>query len=289
MSQVWQIVKKALSKKIPKHSFAMWIEPLAARQSSEKRLRLACPNPFFRRRVLENFGPLIQGELNRSSDCPIQLDLVISQDNDGHVCNAAQVPEQLPLPNMALQPHYGRLLRRDFTFDQFVVGNNNDFAYSAALSLAARCNTTQHALFLLSKAGMGKSQLSHAIGHHIMHESPAERVYYKTAEDFTNEMVTSYKTRSINRFKEKYHKNCDVLLLEDVHYLSGRERTQIELAHTLDSMFNENKKIIFSSCHRPGDIPKLNETLRSRLSSGLISNIDPPNYKMRIKILKQYA
>jgi chromosomal replication initiator protein len=136
---------------------------------------------------------------------------------------------------------------------------------------------------------MGKSHLSQAIGHQILAESPAERVYYMTAEDFTNEMVTSYKTNSVGNFKEKYHKGCDVLLLEDVQYLSGKGRTQIELAHTLDSLFNENKKIIFSSCFSPTEIPKLSENLRSRLACGLISSIEPPDYRMRVKILKKFA
>jgi chromosomal replication initiator protein len=291
MSQIWQAVKRALAKKIPEHSFVMWIEPLAADQSGKEHVRLACPNLFFRRRVLEHFGRIIQSELNQAAGHPIRMELIVSQSSgDDPTCDPPQVPpQQLPLPNMVVQPRYGRLLRKDFTFDQFVVGKSNDFAYSAALSVAAHNDIQQHALFLLSKTGMGKSHLSQAIGNHIMHQNPSERVYYMTAEDFTNEMVTSYKTNTINRFKNKYHKNCDVLLLEDVHYLSGKERTQIELAHTLDSLFNENKKIIFSSCYRPAEIPKLNETLRSRLSSGLISNIDPPKFKTRIKILQHYA
>ncbi len=290
MIQIWKAAKAVLSEKIPEHSFAMWIEPLTVHQSGQEQVQLACPNMFFRRRVLEHFGPLIRSALDHAAGRPIHLDVVVSQNREDDTnCEAPPVPQQLPLPNMMVQPHFGRLLRQDFTFDQFVVGKNNDFAYSAALALAVRNNTQQHALLLLSKTGMGKSHLSQAIGHHIMHESPSERVYYMTAEDFTNEMVSSYKTNTINRFKNKYHKNCDVLLLEDVHYLSGKERTQIELAHTLDSLFNENKKIIFSSCCRPAEIPKLNETLRSRLSSGLISNIDPPKYKTRIKILEHYA
>jgi chromosomal replication initiator protein len=136
---------------------------------------------------------------------------------------------------------------------------------------------------------MGKSHLSQAIGHQILAESKAERVYYMTAEDFTDEMVSSFKSNSVSKFKDKYHNGCDVLLLEDIHYLSGKERTQIELAHTLDSLYNENKKIIFSSCCSPSDIPKLNENLRSRLTCGLISNIDPPDYRVRVKILKKYA
>lgn len=291
MNQIWQKVKTALSKQIPEHTFTMWIEPMTVFQSGKDLVQLACPNPFFRRRVLEHFGPMIQSVLNQVAGSPIQFDVVIgkTRSDDSPVCDDQQVPQQLPLPNMTVQPHYGRLLRQDFTFDQFVVGKNNDFAYSAALSLAEQNNTQQHALFLLSRTGMGKSHLSQAIGHHIMHERPSERVYYMTAEDFANEMVASFKTNTINRFKNKYHKNCDVLLLEDVHYLSGKERTQIELAHTLDSLFNENKKIIFSSCYRPAEIPRLSETLRSRLSGGLISNIDPPKFDTRMKILKHYA
>jgi chromosomal replication initiator protein len=180
-------------------------------------------------------------------------------------------------------------LRKDYTFDQFVVGKNNDFAYSAALSLAVRKNVQQQSLFLLSKSGLGKSHLSQAIGHQILSQFPGEHVYYMTAEDFTNEMVASFKANTVNQFKEKYHKMCDVLLLDDIQYLSGKDRTQIELAYTLDSLFNDNKKIIFSSCYAPSQIPKLNENLRSRLNCGLISSIDPPDYQTRLKILKTYA
>jgi chromosomal replication initiator protein len=288
MERIWQEVKALLERRIPKHTFRMWIAPLKLEQISNHEIKLTAPNHFSRKRVTENYGQTICSELQRVSGRSLRLNIVAAP--------TVKEPEerdtpakQLPLPNMTIQPHYGRLLHRDFTFDQFVVGQNNDFAYSAALSLAARHNHQQNALFLLSKTGMGKSHLSQAIGHHILKECPTERVYYMTAEDFTNEMVNSYRTNSICAFKNKYHKHCDVLLLEDVHYLSGKDRTQIELAHTLDSLFSDNKKIIFSSCYNPIEIPKLNDNLRSRLTSGLISNIDPPEYKLRLKILKKYA
>ena len=266
----------------------MWIEPLTLEHADHDMVRLTCPNHFFRKRIVENFSQVICSEMQKLSGTPMELDIAVAPQNEA-ADKPFAVPQQLSLPNMSIQPHFGRLLRDDFTFDQFVVGKNNDFAYSAALSLAARNNTQQHALFLLSNTGMGKSHLSQAIGHHILAESPNDRVYYMTAEDFTNEMVTSFKTNSVDAFKNKYHQNCDVLLLEDIHYLSGKDRTQIELAHTLDSLYNLNKKIIFSSCYTPSEIPKLNENLRSRLTSGLISNIDPPQYGMRVKILKKYA
>ena len=286
MEQIWQEVKAELSQSIPEHTFRMWIEPLELKSVNSRALELICPNQFSRKRILDHFSDMILSQVNRISGQNLQLDIKVAAQQESQ---PLEVPRQMPLPNIAVQPHYGRLLRQEFTFDQFVVGQSNDFAYSAALSLAARNSTQQNALFLLSKTGMGKSHLSQAIGHHILDENPSDRVYYMTAEDFANEMIASFKTNSVNVFKDKYHKNCDVLLLEDVHYLSGKERTQIELALTLDSLFNENKKIIFSSCYAPAEIPKLNENLRSRLTSGLISNIDAPKYRMRVKILRKYA
>ena len=170
-----------------------------------------------------------------------------------------------------------------------MVGGSNDFAYSAALSLATGENPQQNSLLLLSKTGLGKSHLSQAIGHHILSKRPFARVYYTTTEDFSNEMVQSFKNSSIPRFQEKYRNGCDVLLLEDVNFLSGKERTQVELNLILDTLFDSDKKIIFTSCYLPAEMTKLNERLISRLSCSVISNIDPPNFKTRVRILKKKA
>jgi chromosomal replication initiator protein len=189
MDLIWQKVKASLANSIPPHAFRMWIEPLEIEDADAKVMQLRCPNLFFRKRVLDHFSDLIRSELKEVSGRAIDLDLVIG--NGGEEKGMpVDPPQQLSLPNMAIQPHYGRLLREDYTFDRFVVGKSNEFAYSAALSLTVRKNLQQHSLFLLSKTGMGKSHLSQAIGHQILAESPAERVYYMTAEDFTNEMVT---------------------------------------------------------------------------------------------------
>jgi chromosomal replication initiator protein len=224
----------------------------------------------------------MQTELGQ--DC--QLMYKIANQSNGSKPKVAE-ELQLPLPNDNVRPCNGRFLRRDFTFDQFVVGRNNDFAYSASLALASRRDAQQNALFLLSKTGMGKSHLSQAIGHHILSIHPSDRLYYITAEDFSNEMIRAYRHNAIDKFKDKYRSRCDVLLLEDVHYLSGKERTQIELALTLDTLFESGKRIIFSSCYLPAEIPKLNEKLRSRLSCGLISAIEPPDFRTRVRILQK--
>jgi chromosomal replication initiator protein len=289
MEAVWNKVKSALQKQIAHHSFRMWIEPLELSRSKKGTWEIACPNFFSKKRVKDQYGSIIESELRRALGTSCQLAFGVSKSNGKPTRPAEPQNQQIPLPNDFTRPHSGRHLRRDFTFDHFVVGGNNDFAYSASLSLASRRDAQQNALYLLSKTGMGKSHLSQAIGHHVLSEYPDERVYYITAEDFSNEMVHAFRHDSIDKFKGKYRSQCDVLLLEDVHYLGGKERTQIELALILDALFEAGKRIIFSSCYLPVDIPKLNDKLRSRLTCGLISNIDPPNFRTRVRILSKKA
>jgi len=286
MEAVWNKVKSTLKKRIPAHSYKMWIEPLKVGQSDNDSLIVFCPNFFSRKRVQGLYGEMLKIALETvlGHECGLLFEISNKVDEPK---SKGGVELQLPLPNDNVRPYNGRFLRRDFTFDLFVVGSNNDFAYSASLALASRKNAQQNALFLLSKTGMGKSHLSQAIGHHVMSIHPTDRVYYITAEDFSNEMVQAYRHNSIDKFKDKYRNHCDVLLLEDVHYLSGKERTQIELALTLDTLFESGKRIIFSSCYLPADIPKLNDKLSSRLSCGLISTIDPPNFRTRVRILQK--
>lgn len=289
MEAVWKKVKSAIRDRIPAHSFQMWIEPLELEKSEDDNWILACPNFFSKKRVQDLYAELIVAELNKATRNLCRLSLIIGGKKNPGAPSGLSLNHQLPLPNDFVRSHSGRFLRRDFTFDHFVVGSNNDFAYSASLSLASRKDHQPNALFLLSNTGLGKSHLSQAIGHHVLSEYPDERVYYITAEDFSNEMVQAFRQDSISKFKGKYRNKCDVLLLEDVHYLSGKERTQVELALTLDSLFEAHKRIIFSSCYLPGDIPKLNDKLRSRLSCSLISNIEPPNFRTRVRILRKKA
>jgi chromosomal replication initiator protein len=288
MKGIWEETKAAIKLSIPKHCFRMWIEPLQLIKCTADSIVLSSHNFFFKKRVLDNYGVLIESELKRVAGKEYRLFIEIAE-TKAHSKPNTDNNFQLQLPNINVCPQNGRFMRKDFTFDHFVVGGNNDFAYSASLSLASRKKPPQNSLFLLSKTGMGKSHLSQAIGNYILSEYPSERLYYMTAEDFSNEMINAFRHDAINTFKGKYRNQCDVLLLEDVHYLSGKERTQIELALTLDTLFESGKKIIFSSCCLPAEIPKLNDKLRSRLSCSLISNIDPPDFRTRVRILQRKA
>lgn len=287
MEAVWNAVKTAIKERIPGHSYQMWIEPIKPYEGDAESLVLACPNFFSKKRVQENYRSIIESELVNVLGRICEVTIIVENGNGRRSAGPGGI--QLSLPDVNVRPYSGRLLRRDFTFDHFVVGGNNDFAYSASLSLASRKQSLQHSLFLLSQTGMGKSHLTQAVGHHILHQFPKERIFYITAEDFSHEMVQAFRNDTIDKFKDKYRNECDVLLLEDLHYLSGKERTQVELSMTLDTLFEADKKVIFSSCYRPSEIPKINDKLRSRLAASLISNIDPPSFRTRVRILKKKA
>lgn len=293
MESVWTKVKSAIKEQIPGHSFRMWIEPIGFSRAGDRRVVLSCPNYFSKKRIENQYSQLIVEEIRKICGTDLDLDLEVCT----RPADTARETQRIIVPSsQALLPqvgnpimHSGRMLRDDYTFDEFVVGSSNDFAYSAALSLAMGQHTRNSSLLLMSGTGMGKSHLSQAIGHYITRKKPAERVYYITAEDFTNEMIGSLKNDTSQQFKEKYRSRCDVLLLEDIQFLTGKERTQTELALTLDHLFESGKKIMFSSSCLPSEIPKLNDQLKSRFSSSIISHIDTPDFRTRVRILKKKA
>ena len=295
----------------------MWVEPVSLSDHDSGRIVLTAPNDFSVRRLKENYQSVFETEFSRLGQ-KIRIEFKVQNKKTETAKQltgkkkaqkkrktnrtekpaagffparaAVRAPKEQPmLPGMGPTFNSGRMLKKSFTFDDFVVGDNSNFAYSASLSLAQGRINGSGMLFLLSKTGLGKSHLSQAVGHHIIANSDANRVYYVTAEDFTNEMVSALKDNTINMFKEKYRKKCDVLILEDVHFLSGKDATQKELAATFDYLLDGDKKIIFSGGMGPGEIPKLNDRLRSRLCTGLITPIGAPDFTTRRGILKQKA
>lgn len=294
MENQWKSVLNGVKSQIPAHSFRMWIEPIRWIKGEGNAVVLACPNHFSRKRIMTNYAAILEESLRRVMGADVQLVLEVGAVEPEKPRAGATRPAarsqlgpglQLELPAVARHQIYGRQLRRDWTFDNFVVGKSNDFAYSASMSLASEMDSRRNSLFLLSGTGMGKSHLSQAIGHRIMDRFPNDRVYYITAEDFADDMIQSFRNDTVDQFKEKYRHQCDVLLLEDIHFLTGKERTQVELSFVLDYLLNAQKRIIFTSCYLPGDIPKINEQLRSRLTGTLVSHIDPPDFQTRMKIL----
>jgi chromosomal replication initiator protein len=291
MRATWDEIKNQIKLELPKNTFALWIEPISFLEKRDKTIVLGCPNKFSRTWVFENYFHHIQDRFREAGAA--QVDLVFNATppiTDTPDPFEMHPPEQLVFT--AFQPNgNGRKTRLngDYTFERFVVGDSNEFAYSAAYALARGDLSNYDTLLMLGSTGLGKTHLSQAAGHVILNQNPRSQVHYITAEDFTNEMISSIKNNCIEHFKDKYRRSCDVLLLDEVHFLTGKEKTQTELGYTLDALINDRKKIIFTSSLLPKDIPHISKGLSSRMSSGLVATINGPDYDTRIKILRKKA
>ena len=293
METVWNNVKTVLKEVMDKKNFSLWVKPLQFLDADESTIYLGCPNKFSRNWVQENYSSLFQSQLSTvgCNDHKVIFKILphkesIKRNHNGGNGNG----RQLILPNMPKKIRAGeKYLNARFTFNKFVVGECNEFAYSVSKALANGSHSPYTSLFLMAQTGLGKSHLIQAIGNTILQKKPSAKVLYITTEDFTNEMIYALKNNLITQFKNKYRKVCDVLLLEELHFLSGKEKTQTEISYTLDSLFNDEKMVIFTSPLMPEEIPNMKKMLISRFTSGVITSIKKPDFHTRLSILKQKA
>lgn len=293
METVWNNVKTALKDTMDARNFSLWVKPLQFLDADENTIYVGCPNKFSRNWMQENYTALFQSQLSNlgCSDHNVIFKILprsalIKHNHNGGNGNGGQ----LLLPNMPKKIRAGgKYLNKRFTFNTFVVGECNEFAYSISKALANGSHCPYTSLFLNAQTGLGKSHLIQAIGNTILQKKPTAKVLYITTEDFTNEMIYALKNNLITQFKNKYRKACDVLLLEELHFLSGKEKTQTEIGYTLDSLFNDEKMVIFTSPLMPEEIPNMKKMLISRFGSGVISTIKRPDFLTRLNIIKQKA
>jgi len=290
MTTLWDAVKEQIRNRLPKNSFSLWIDPITLLEEKDATLFLGCPNKFSLKWVTENYLGTIEEALHQRASNHYHLALKVAPLIKPPGPPPFAESKQLVLPNIPARTRNGwRSLNHEFTFDRFVVGKCNEFAYSASKAMALEPNLPYNSLFILANTGLGKSHLSQATAHAIRTNNPNLKVYYITAEDFVNEMIFALKNNQIEAFKNKYRRSCDVLLLEEVHFLSNKEKTQAELGYTLDALANDRKRIIFTSSLLPKDIPNLTRALSSRLTSGIITTLEKPGYETRLKIIRKKA
>jgi chromosomal replication initiator protein len=281
MEGIWETVKGVIKTQMSPATFHLWIEPLTMEPGPGGELLLACPNPFALRWVQSHYLKLIQQVLTTAGNAnlPVRLKLLTAPARPLALPQVVQPP--LPLPPAGNRGG----LNRAFTFDKFVVGSSNRLAFQASRALARNDTFYNRVLFLTSGPGLGKSHLSQAVGNFITSTKDAGRVLYITAENFANEMVQALKSGRMSDFKERFRKDCDILLLEEVQFLSGKEKIQAEVCYTLDTLMTQNKRLVFTSCYLPGEISQISQELRSRLTGGVITPIGPPDFPTRVQIM----
>jgi chromosomal replication initiator protein len=284
MEGIWEAIKSVIKTQISHSTFQLWIEPLRVEAGPRGEMTLACPNPFALKWVQSHYLKLIQQALKTAADAsmPVKLKLLPAP---GRPALPQVVQPLLPLPPAG--NNHG--LNRSYTFDKFVVGSSNRLAYQASQALARSDTFYNRILFLTSGPGLGKSHLSQAVGNYVSASKGPGKVLYLTAESFANEMVQALKNGRMPDFKERFRKSCDTLLLEEVQFLSGKEKIQAEVCYTLDTLMDQKKRLVFTSCYFPGEISQLSQELRSRLTNGVITPIGPPDFPTRVQILADKA
>lgn len=295
MDNRWQIVREKLGQILTRGQFDLWIAPLEFLGIKGDTLHLGCRNAFhvqwlkerLERKILDTVQSIFL-DVRRLHYDVIEETYDNSQDPElssskekGFTEKQLSFHDILDFRPSPFNPR--------FTFEHFVVGTCNQMAYASSMAVATGQSFHVPSLYILSGSGLGKSHLSHAVGNYITKKNPRMKVCYVTAEQFTNEMIVALKNDRMELFKKKYRSACDILLLERVEFLSGKEKIQSELIYTIDELLDGGKKIVCTGSKLPRDIPKLHEELKSRLAGVLVVPIDPPDFETRLKILQNKA
>jgi len=268
------------SNQIDKLSFDTWIATASIYKIEGNDLILKVDNDFFKKTLESKYLVLIKNAIKYVTDTDYNL-MVISQENivKGEAFN-------MQMQKVNVTPALMANLNPKYVFESFVVGNSNRMAHAASLAVAESPAGSYNPLFLYGNSGLGKTHLMHSIAHYILQKKPDTRVLYVTSETFTNELINSISNNKNEEFRNKY-RNIDVLLIDDIQFIEQKERTQEEFFHTFNSLHSSNKQIIISSDRPPKEMRTLEERLRTRFESGLIADIQPPDYETRIAILRK--
>jgi chromosomal replication initiator protein len=281
LTSLWQKTLDLLKNELTEISFNTWIntiEPLSLGQNS---IELGVPAEFNKGILESRYSALIKNTIKQLTFREYEINIVVpSQDgtrkNSSHSENTSNEETTISI----LNPKY--------TFDTFVIGNSNRLAHAASVAVAEAPAKAYNPLFLYGGVGLGKTHLMHAIGHYILSQNPSSKVLYVSSEKFTNELINAIKDDRNEEFRSKYRK-IDVLLIDDIQFIGGKERTQEEFFHTFNALYDANKQIIISSDRSPKEITTLEDRLRSRFEWGLIADIQTPDLETRIAILRKKA
>ncbi|MHC4971092.1 MAG: chromosomal replication initiator protein DnaA [Planctomycetota bacterium] len=291
--EAWDKVATILRRSVPRQQFETWFRGMRLLSLSPERAELTVPNNFLREWIHRKYFGVLRRALREVSAGDPEIEIRIADDGTG-AGTSTQVPAAdaagEPPASAAPEPRaltYGEsdvVLNSLYNFDNFVPGPSNNFGYAASLAVADSPGKSYNPLFLHGSVGLGKTHLLQAICHRLMDRRPDMRILYLSCETFTNHFVTAVANGELDSFRFRY-RHVDVLLIDDIHFLANRERTQEEFFHTFNTLYNANKQIILSSDSNPAEIPTLEERLVSRFKWGIVARIDQPVYETRVAII----
>lgn len=290
MNILWEKAIAIIQGKISPQNFETWIRPIRILAIEGNEVHLAVPNKFFRDWLHENYVSIIESVLSTVAGVNLHVEFQISQEN-------AKPTEKKKSTEGRTTPSSGKLvkvqaiqksLNQNYTFERFVIGQCNQFAHAAAVSVAEQPAKNYNPLFIYGGVGLGKTHLLNAIGLHTLALHSNVNVLYVSAEEFMNELINCIRYDKMTKFREKY-RNIDCLLIDDIQFIAGKDRTQEEFFHTFNTLHDSGRQIVVSSDRFPKDIPNLENRLRSRFEWGLIADIQPPEVETKVAIIEKKA
>lgn len=282
---LWETLKESLQETLPESEYNLWIKPLNCLRDDEQAIELAGPDRFFCSWVRDRYLELINSTLSSISSSLKTVSLTVA----GPVQTECNKSGQLRLPGVHNTKSQLRSLHPGYTFEQFMVGQSNMLARSACHALANNDKTFGNSLFINSSTGLGKSHLTQAVVHSVLDTAPSTMLHYVTAQQFSAEMVNGIMNKTMNQFSQKYINNCDMLLVEDIHTLVGKNKTQEQLNTVLDYLLKSGKRVILTAAISPRKLDGIDEDFKSRMTSGLVTTINAPDYETRINIIRHKA
>lgn len=289
--QVWTSVSEVIRQRISSDGYERWFQGVDVISDDGTKMVLSVPNPIHQFFLESNYLPLVQDAVAEVVGAPRKIQFVV----EGSVPAAAPAPVQpaasspvRALPKDRAQAAAATGMNPRNTFETFVVGSNNQFAHGAAMAIAKSPAKTYNPFFVYGGSGLGKTHLLQAIGHYVLEHQKAAKVVYLSSEQFTNEFIDAIQHGTLVKFRKKY-RSADVLMIDDIQFLAGKERSQEEFFHTFNTLHDGHKQIVLSSDRPASEIEKLEQRLVSRFEWGMTAELQPPDVETRIAILKKKA
>jgi chromosomal replication initiator protein len=281
----WDKFLERVKSRVSINTFTTWFQPTRLNRAEGETLFVQIPSAVFRQVLTRTYGEIVKAVFHEIGVPNTRVQYVCTEEEPVVAAPVVVAPVKQSKLDFESSDHQ---LNLRYTFDSFVVGKSNEFAHAASRAVAEQPSKAYNPLFLYGGVGMGKTHLMHAIGHTIKKRNPAMRLSYVSAEKFTIEVINSLRFDRMISFRDRFH-TVDVLLVDDIQFIAGKERTQEEFFHTFNALYEQQKQIVISSDCLPKDINSIEERLRSRFEWGLIADIQPPDLETKIAILQKKA